>query len=261
MKKPIILVTGSAQGIGREICISFARQGATIVALDIDAIANKVTQDAVIEAGGICYAYSCNIGDKAAVRAVFDDLDGKIDHLDLLVNNAAVFNDTSLKGGDWEQQTTAFDIAMDACVMGAFYCSAAAVHLLAKATQSNIINILTNHVKDGYLLTGKPFTGYDCAKLSLLRLTETWAVELKDQGTRVNGLCFGATDTPMLRQFAPTKVETSMSVGDIDMALRYVLNQGPSGDTGQAYDFGMSETPIHNSAAEIEALRVPIANT
>lgn len=255
MNKQVVLVTGSAVGIGREVCVSFAREGATVVALDIDDIENEVTRQAVVEAGGTCHLYHCDIGDKVAVRAVFDDLDGKIDHINLLVNNAAVFNNTGLTGGDWQQQTTAFDTAMNSCAMGAFYCTAAAVSLLANAGHSNIINILTNHVKEGYLLTGRPFSGYDCAKFSLLRLTENWAVELIDQGTRVNGLCFGATDTPMLRQFSPSKVAQSMSVGDIDQAIRNVVNQGPDGDTGQSYDFGMSDTPRANSRAEIEALR------
>lgn len=255
MNKQTIFVTGSAVGIGRETCISFAREGATIVALDIDGTENEVTRKAVVEAGGICHLYHCDIGDKAAVRAVFDDLVDKIDHIDLLLNNAAVFNNTSLTGGDWEQQTTAFDRAMDSCAMGAFYCTAAAVNLLANAGQSNIINIITSHVKEGHLITGRPFTGYDCAKFSLWRLTESWAVELKDQGTRVNGLCFGATDTPMLRNFAPSKVAGSMSVSDIDQAIRNVINQGPAGDTGKAYGFGMGASPRETCPGEIEAIR------
>ena len=255
MKSQVVLVTGSAVGIGREVCMSFAKEGATVIALDIDEVENEVTRQAVVKAGGACHLYHCDIGDKVAVRTVFDDLDGKIDHIDLLVNNASVFNDTSLTGGNWEQQTTAFDRAMDSCAMGAFYCTAAAVSLLANAGQSNIINILTNHVKKGYYITGRSFTGYDCAKFSLWRLTESWAVELKDQGTRVNGLCFGATDTPMLRKFAPSKVAESMSVSDIVQAIRNVINQGPDGDSGQSYDFGMGHSPSVNCLAEIEAIR------
>lgn len=255
MKKKTILVTGSAVGIGREVSISFAREGATVVALDIDDAENDVTRQAVIEAGGTCHIYHCDIGDKSAVRTVFDDLELKVDHIDLLVNNAAVFNNTTLTGGDWQQQTAAFDKAMFSCVMGAFYCTAAAVSLLTNAGQSNVINILTNHVKEGYYISGRPFTGYDCAKFSLWRLTESWAVELKDQGTRVNGLCFGATDTPMLREFSPGLVANSMAAGDIDQAIRNVIGQGPGGATGRSYEFGMGLAPRETSRAEIEAIR------
>lgn len=255
MKQQIVFVTGSAVGIGREVCMSFARQGATVVALDIDEAENDVTRRAVVEAGGTCHSYHCDIGDKAAVRTVFDDLDGKIDHIDLVVNNAAVFNNTALNGGDWERQTASFDAAMGSCTMGAFYCTAAAAPLLGAAGNSNIINMLTNHVIEGSYITGLPCTGYDCAKFSLWRLTESWAVELKRQGTRVNGLCFGATDTPMLRGVSPQLIPVSMEASDIAQAIHNVVGQGPGGVTGKSYEFGMGPVPNANSRAEIAAIR------
>ena len=255
MGNHIVFVTGSAVGIGREVCVSFARQGSTVVALDIDDAENEVTRHAVVEAGGTCHRYHCDIGDKAAVRAVFDDLDGKIDHIDLLVNNAAVFNNTALKGGDWEKQTAAFDAAMGSGALGAFYCTAAAAPLLAAAGDSNIINMLTNHVIEGSYITGLPCTGYDCAKFSLWRLTESWAVELKGQGTRVNGLCFGATDTPMLRGVSPQLLPVSMEASDIARAIDNVIAQGPGGVSGKSYEFGMGPVPNATSRSEIEAIR------
>lgn len=254
MKETVILVTGSAVGIGRGICESYAKQGATVVAIDIDASANEATRAAVQSAGGTCYNYTCDIGDRASVRSVFRDLVEKIDHVDLLVNNAAVYNDTTLTGGDWESQTTAFDAAMGACTMGAFYCTAAAVPLLAKAGVSNVINVLTDHVKEGYHLTGGIATGYDSAKFALFRLTENWAVELRNRGVRVNGLCFGATDTPMLRKFAPQVVARAMVVDDLCQAVRNVVGQGPQGATGQSYEFGMGETPREVSLQQIQAI-------
>lgn len=254
MQQQTILVTGSAVGIGRGVCVSFAREGATVIALDVDEAENEVTRSAVVEAGGTCHLYSCDIGDKNAVKSVFDDLNSKVDRIDLLLNNAAVYNDTTLTGGNWEQQTNAFDTAMGSCAMGAFYCTVAAVPLLAKAGHSNIINVLTDHVKEGYYLSGGPATGYDCAKFALWRLTESWAVELKDQGVRVNGLCFGATDTPMLRKFAPHMVANGMVVGDLDQAIRNVINQGPQGANGQSYEFGMGPTPRATSLTQIQAI-------
>lgn len=251
----VVFVTGSAVGIGREVAISWAKESATIVALDIDAVENKTTHSQVESAGGTCHSYTCDIGDRDAVRAVFDDLNGKIDHIDLLVNNAAVYGDTKLTSADWDTQTRAFDNAMGSCAMGAFYCTAAAVPLLEKSGASNIINILTDHVRPGFYLTGGPATGYDCSKFALWRLTESWAEELKEMGVRVNGLCFGATDTPMLREFAPHMVENGMKVEDLDRAIRHVINQGPSGDTGASYDFGMGPTPRSTSLKQIEAIR------
>jgi NAD(P)-dependent dehydrogenase (short-subunit alcohol dehydrogenase family) len=251
----VVFITGSAVGIGRGVATSWAKESATIVALDIDAAENKVTHSQVEAAGGTCHSYTCDISDRDAVRAVFDDLNGKIDHIDLLVNNAAVYGDTKLTSADWDTQTRAFDTAMGSCANGAFYCTAAAVPLLEKSGTSNIINMLTDHVRPGFYLTGGPATGYDCAKFALWRLTESWAEELKEMGVRVNGLCFGATDTPMLREFAPQAVENGMKVEDLDLAIRHVINQGPDGDTGVSYDFGMGPTPRATSLEQIDAIR------
>lgn len=254
MSNDVVFVTGSAVGIGRAACEYFTKPGTTVVALDIDEAANHETRAAVEAAGGVCYAYNCDIGDKQAVKSVFTDLQGKINQINLLLNNAAVYNDTTLTGGDWETQTTAYDVAMNSCAAGAFYCTAAAVPLLANAGNSNIINLLTDHVREGHYLTGGPATGYDCAKFALFRLTESWAVELKPKGVRVNGLCFGATDTPMLRKFAPQMVENGMVVGDLCQAMSNVINQGADGATGQSYDFGMGPTPRAESLKQIAAI-------
>ena len=254
MSGPIIMVTGSAVGIGRAACESFAAEGGTVIALDIDDAENEITRRNVEQAGGVCHAYHCDISDKDTVRAVFADLEGKIDRLDLLLNNAAVYNDTTLTGGDWEQQTQAFDVAMGACAMGAFYCTTAAVPLLAQAGSSNIINLITDHVKPGYYLSGGMATGYDCAKFALWRLTESWAVELADRGVRVNGLCFGATDTPMLREHAPQALEWAMKAEDLVRAIRNVIEQGPDGASGVSYEFGMGPTPRETSLQQIAAI-------
>lgn len=257
MSETVIFVTGSAVGIGRGVCESFAKQGAVVVGLDIDEAANQEMGAAVELAGGTCHAYTCDISDKSRVKAVFRDLATKVDHIDLLLNNAAVYNDTTLTGGDWEKQSAAFDQAMGACALGAFYCTAAAVQLLMSATHSNIINVLTDHVKPAHALTGAPATGYDSAKFSLWRLTENWAVELKEKGVRVNGLCFGPTDTPMLRTFSPQLVPKAMVVEDLCQAVRNVIDQGPNGDTGQSYEFGMGITPRATTLQQIHAIARP----
>ena len=260
MSNYIVLVTGSAVGIGRGVAESHAREGATIIGLDIDAEENAETARLVEAAGGNFHGYQCDIGDRQQVRAVFDDLEGKIDHIDLLVNNAAVFGDTLLTSSDWETQTRAFEMAIGACATGAYFCTCAAVPLLEKAAAPNIVNVLTDHVRPGHYLTGGLATGYDCAKFSLWRLNDNWAVELKDKGIRVNGICFGATDTPMLEKWAPQAVGRGMVVADVEMAIRHIVNQGPDGDTGQSYEFGMGPTPREESLKQIESIREPRAS-
>ena len=109
MSKMVILVTGSAMGTGRGVCASFVKQGATIVAFDVDATETKETQQAVEAAGGTCFSYTVDIVEKNSIKLIFRDLFKKVDYIDLLLNNAAVYSDTTLTGGDREKQTAAFN--------------------------------------------------------------------------------------------------------------------------------------------------------
>ena len=86
----VVFVTGSAVGIGREVATSWAKESATVVALDIDTVGNNITHSQVEAVGGTCHSYTCDISDRAAVRAVFDDLNGKVDHIDLLVKRGSI---------------------------------------------------------------------------------------------------------------------------------------------------------------------------
>jgi len=250
-KPMIVAVSGSAVGIGRGVAEAFAGNGGTIIAMDVDTEENAETKSRVEAAGGHCLTFDCDVGDRLAVKQVFESLPKELGKIDLLVNNSALWSDTSLRAGDYDQQTQAFDAAMGACAMGAFYCTAAALPLLENAESANVINIITDHVNEGHYLSEVTATGYDCAKFSLWRLTEHWALELAPVGIRVNGLCFGATDTPMLRGASPDHVDRAMLVTDITDAIMLVLDQGPDGPTGERFCFGMGPMQREDSLKQI----------
>ena len=250
----VALVSGSAIGIGRAISILLSANGAGVVGLDIDIDGNAETQRLVHEAGGSMEAIRCDVGDADAVqRAV-----APLDRIDIVVNNAAVWNDTTLTGGDYPAQTAAFHRAMDACAFGSFHLAAAALPRLRDAaerpTGANIVNLITEHIRLHRLITGLPATGYDGAKFTQWRLTESWAKELAGVGIRVNGLAFGATDTPMLRAVSVRIAEAGMRAEDMAQAVLNIVLQGPSGATGVTYDVGFSGTPRSESLAQIAAI-------
>jgi NAD(P)-dependent dehydrogenase (short-subunit alcohol dehydrogenase family) len=250
----VAVVTGSAAGIGRGISVALAEQGANVGCLDVDLAENAITADLVRATGRQAVALQCDVSDKHEVRRAIDSVLEAFGRIDVLVNNAAVWNNTSLLSGTYESQTDAFDRAMGSCAMGAYYCARAAVPAMVDAGGGNIINMITEHVKEGYYLTGRA-VGYDSAKFSLWRQTETWAAELAKCNIRVNGLCFGATDTPMLRAAAPPDlVDAAMKVEDLGQAVINVLAHGEGGPTGQSWLFGATGTPREESLAAIAAL-------
>jgi 3-oxoacyl-[acyl-carrier protein] reductase len=249
-ERPVALVTGSAVGIGRALSIGFAQRGYCVVGVDIDEVGNASTAEL---AGDAMVATTCDIGDATAVKVAIDAVVERTGRIDVLVNNAALWNNTTLTGGSYEEQTVGFRKAIDSCAMGTFHCTAAA--LPAMTPGANVVNLITEHIRMQRLITGLVGTGYDSAKFAQWRLTESWAKELAPKGIRVNGLAFGATDTPMLRAVSPTIAENGMRAEDIVVAVFLVVDQGANGPTGRVYDFGFTGTPREESLRQIQLIR------
>lgn len=246
----VAIVTGSAVGIGRALSTELTRLGAQVAGFDIDDAGNAATADL---AGPNFQPWSCDVGDDAAVKGTIDLVADRAGRIDILVNNAAVWNDTTLTGGDYYSQVAAWHQANDACSNGSFHCMAAALPYL-RIRGGNVVNMITEHIRLHRLITGLPATGYDCAKFAQWRLTESWAKELSPFGIRVNGLAFGATDTPMLRAVSVRIAELGMRAEDMARAAVNIIGQGPTGVTGMTYDIGFTGTPREESLRQIAAI-------
>jgi 3-oxoacyl-[acyl-carrier protein] reductase len=252
LKDKVAVVTGSAAGIGRGLVVAFAEQGARVAGLDIDTNENAESASLVAAIGQDGLFLDCDVADANAVEQAIEQVVQRFGRIDLLVNNTAIWSDDSLTGGSYQQQTQSFTRAMAVCALASHYCACAAVpHMRAG---SNIVNLITEHIKEGHFITGQPATGYDCAKFSQWRLTETWAKELAERGIRVNALCFGATDTPMLRGVNEEMADLGMKPEDLGQAVLNVVAHGEQGPTGETYLFGTSGTPRAESLQQIAAL-------
>ena len=248
------VVTGGAVGIGRAIAVALAENGADVASLDIDAVNNAETASLVRATGRQGLAVDCDIADKAEVRRAMNSALQRLGRIDLLVNNAAVYVDTWLTSGTYESQTNAYERSIDICAMGSYYCARAAVPAMQEAGGGHIFNVITEHIREGHLMAGGYASGYDHAKWMQWRQVESWAVELKEHGIRATGLCFGATDTPMLRAVSEAAANAGMKPEDVAQAVMNVLAHGADGPTGETHMFGVSGTPREQSLKEIAAL-------
>jgi 3-oxoacyl-[acyl-carrier protein] reductase len=253
----VAVISGAAVGIGRGIAIMLAENGANVASLDIDSVENAETARLVQEAGATGIAIDCDVSDKAQVRRAMNEVLTRLGRVDILVNNAAIYIDTSLTRGTYESQTEEYERSIAVCALGSYYCARAAVPIMQQVGGGNIININTEHTKPGHLMVGLGASGYDAAKWVMWRQTESWAVELKDHNIRVNELCMGATDTPMLRAVSVPIAEAGMKPSDLGQAVMNVLDQGADGPTGQSHLFGTSGTAREQSLAEIAAFAPP----
>jgi NAD(P)-dependent dehydrogenase (short-subunit alcohol dehydrogenase family) len=237
-------VTGSAVGIGRAIAIALAQEGANVACLDIDAQNNAVTAAEVQKLGRHALALECDIADKAEVQRAFHEIGQLFGRADVLVNNAAVYIDCALTHGDFASQAANFERSVSICAYGALYCALSAVPFMRQAGGGEIVNVITEHVFEGYYQTTSPATGYDVAKAGLWRLTDDWAHELKDYNIRVNAICPGATDTPMLRAVSVEIAQKGMRPETVAEGVLNIIRQGPEGPTGKSYLVGPSQSAM-----------------
>jgi meso-butanediol dehydrogenase/(S,S)-butanediol dehydrogenase/diacetyl reductase len=177
----IVVVTGAASGIGYATAELFRDQGDTVFGLDI--------QTTVPE--GVTYV-ECNVGDKAAVDAAIATCSGT-GRIDVLANVAGV-----VQFGRFEPISEAeYDRVLAIDLKGPFFLIQAALPYI-RAAKGNIVNVssVAGNKPQGYS------AAYSAAKGGLTQLTKALALELAPEGIRVNAVCPGTVDTPLVQQVA-----------------------------------------------------------
>jgi len=220
------LVTGAAQGIGREIALKLAGYGADVAVSDINEEAAKKTA-AEIEAMGVkSVAIGGNVADPAAADDMIARTVEALGGLDILVNNAGITRDgliMRMKEEDW-------DLVLDVNLKGAFNCSKSAIKVMSKKKKGTIINIAS--IVGAMGNAGQ--ANYVASKAGLIGLTKTIAREYASRNITANAVAPGFIDTAMT-QALPEKVRDELT-GQIP------LNRlGTSEDVANAVGFLASD--------------------
>jgi 3-oxoacyl-[acyl-carrier protein] reductase len=178
------LVTGAGRGIGREIALRLARDGAFLVVHYSGSEAGARETVALIQrAGGGAVAYPADITKREAVAALFRSIDVAPGRIDIVVNSAGVSHGGKLESLD----ETKMEWLLGVNLRGPIFVGAEAAKRLGKG--GRIINIASTIAKF-------PFPGdgvYGATKAGLLSLTESWAKDLGPKGITVNAVIPGAT--------------------------------------------------------------------
>ncbi len=224
----VAIVTGAAQGLGRAIAEALRGDGYAIVACD--------RNDAVDELEG--WSLRADVSKPDDVRRVIGGATERHGRIDVLVNNAGVAAATRA-GQDWEQGLRDYEDVMGPNLYGAFLFGRAVAPVMIDQGGGHIVNVSTDHVwpAPGHRVWGHGGMDlYNASKWALNGLTLDWATTLRRHRIRVNGLCLGATDTPMLRDFAgdvdEEVVASWLKPRDVAALLLELLGEGPEGRTG-----------------------------
>lgn len=185
----VAIITGSGRGIGREIALRFAAEGARVVVADVNPESAGVVAAEIRASGQSAHAFQVDITEPAQVDALIEDALGHLERLDILVNNAGVgmnepFLTTTLE--EWERQ-------LRVNLTGTFLCGQAAARAMVRQGAGTIINIGSISGQRG----GQGRAAYGASKAGVLLLTRVMAVELAPHGVTVNAIAPGPVVTEM----------------------------------------------------------------
>ena len=215
LKGRIALVTGGGSGLGREIALTFAREGADVAINDIRREAAESVCAAIEKLGTRALALPADVSDSVEVAAIFEQLTEAWGRIDILVNNAgiAIMTDevkansraqmaAMLSGQRPGETVGATRMMTDAQwrrtvsvhLDGTFYCTREALKLMEAQGSGKIINMASIAGLTG--LSGAP--DYSAAKAGIIGLTKAVAKEVAMRGIYFNAIAPGFIDTPLL---------------------------------------------------------------
>jgi 3-oxoacyl-[acyl-carrier protein] reductase len=184
------LVTGASRGIGREIALELARQGANVAVNYSGSEAKALEVVAEIQAmGREAIAIQCDVSNSDSVTSMVKETIDRFDTLDILVNNAGVTKDNLLmrmKENEW-------DDVININLKGVFLCTKAVTRQMMKQRAGRIINISSIVGSSG----NPGQANYVAAKAGVIGLTKTAAQELASRGITVNAVAPGFITTDM----------------------------------------------------------------
>lgn len=185
------IVTGAGKGIGRATVLALAREGASVAVVDVDAEAAARVANEVEQAGGKARPYAVDVSQSDAVRKMCDDVAGAFGRIDVLCNNAGI----QRYGTVVDTPEDEWDLVMAVNLKSVYLCSKYAIPYMRKVGGGSVVN--TASVQG---LSSQPnVAAYTASKGAILSLTRNMAVDFAKENIRVNAVCPGSIDTPMLR--------------------------------------------------------------
>lgn len=206
LDQKVALITGAGSGIGREIAILYAQQGAHVIIADRDLEAARTVTAEIQNTQGKATTLQLDVTSEEEVQTAFANLAGDSGRLDILVNNAGVSHVGSIletSSEDWER-------VMNVNTRGVFLCSKYALkQMLSQQPQGGVLVNIASVA--GMIAVERRFP-YSASKGAILSITRSIAMDFVKQGIRANAICPGTVHTPFVegyleRNFAATKDE------------------------------------------------------
>ena len=187
----VAIVSGAASGIGRETSRRLAEFGCAVALLDVDEERGRQAADEIHAAGGRALFVRCDVRSDADCGHAVEKTVAAFGRVDILINNAGLIvrkNTVDCSESEWDR-------VVDVMLKGTFLLSRQVIPHMVRAGGGSIVNM-----GSGWALKGGPdAVSYCAAKGGILNMTRAMAIDHGPQGIRVNCVCPGDVDTPLLR--------------------------------------------------------------
>jgi 3-oxoacyl-[acyl-carrier protein] reductase len=190
LKNKVAIITGAAQGIGFATAQKFAREGAIVIMVDVNEEALKAAQATLAQEHLTVEVALVNVTERMQMDALVERVKHAHQRIDILVNNAGITRDARLVNMTEAQ----FDQVISVNLKAVFTCTQAVAATMLEQGSGVVLN--ASSVVGLYGNFGQ--TNYAASKYGVIGMTTTWARELGPKGIRVNAVCPGFIQTPIL---------------------------------------------------------------
>ena len=222
LQNKVCIVTGAASGIGKEIAMTYAREGGRIAIADLNLAAAQAVADEIKKAGGDAMAVAMDVTSEEQVNAAVAAVVAAMGGIDVLVSNAGiqiVHPIEEFPFADWKKMLA---IHLD----GAFLTTKACVpHMQASGKGGSIIYMGSVHSKEASVLK----SAYVTAKHGLIGLCKTVSKEGGKHGIRANVICPGFVRTPLVEKQIPEQA-AKLGISEDDVIKKVMLKETVDGE-------------------------------
>jgi len=211
----VAIITGAGAGIGRSTALLFAKEGAKVVVADYDSERGAETVGIIREDGGEATFIQVDVSKAADAERMARATVETYGKLDILVNNAGIY----MQADAVEMTEEDWDRILDVNLKGVFLCSKYCIPEMIKGEGGSIVNIGS----EAGIVGIKNQVAYNVSKSGIIALTKSTAIDFAIHNIRVNCVCPGTTETPLVKaalERAPDPAATRRALEEVRPANR-----------------------------------------